>query len=216
MVDEAHATGLYGPRRRGWAEACAVSDRIEIQMGTLGKALGSSGGYICGSRALIELLVNRARPFIFSTAPVPAAAGAAAAAIRLVRSEEGAKRCARLWERVREYANGVNGPSITAVPEPENADTLRCLSAGGQDSAIIPLILGDASKTVEAAARLRSQGVFIPAIRYPTVARGSASLRLTFTASHTTEDINHLVAALRRLDLVPDSEHEIPHSASKE
>src|SRR6266536_4813527 len=84
MVDEAHATGLYGASRRGLAEECGVSEQIEIQMGTLGKALGASGGYICGSRGLIDLLINRARSFIFSTAPIPAASAAAGAGIRLV------------------------------------------------------------------------------------------------------------------------------------
>ena len=90
MVDEAHATGFFGPGRRGLADELGVSDRIEIQMGTLGKALGSAGGYICGPRALTDYLVNRARSFIFSTAPVPAAAAAARAAVQLVQSVEGA------------------------------------------------------------------------------------------------------------------------------
>ncbi len=93
MVDEAHATGLYGAHRRGLAEELGVSDRIEVQMGTLGKALGASGGYICGSRALVDYLINRARTFIFSTAPVPAAAAAAATAgVRFVQSSAGEER----------------------------------------------------------------------------------------------------------------------------
>src|SRR5277367_178003 len=92
MVDEAHATGLYGKNRRGFAEELGVSNQIEIQMGTLGKALGASGCYICGSRSLIDFLVNRARSFIFSTAPVPAAAAAATAAIQFVRSKSGDAR----------------------------------------------------------------------------------------------------------------------------
>ena len=91
MVDEAHATGLYGKNRRGRAEESGVSNQIEIQMGTLGKAVGASGGYICGSRPLIDFLVNRARSFIFSTAPVPAAAAAATAGIRIIQSR-GQKR----------------------------------------------------------------------------------------------------------------------------
>ena len=172
MVDEAHATGLYGTNRRGLAESLGVSDRIEIQMGTLGKALGASGGYICGSRLLVELLVNKARSFIFSTAPVPAAAAAAAAGVRFVQSAAGAERCTQLWDRV------VSAP------------------VAGPRSAILPLMVGDEARAVELAASLRGQGVFIPAIRYPAVARGRARLRLTVTAAHTDADLEELGAAL--------------------
>ena len=105
MVDEAHATGLYGKNGRGLADELGVSGQIEIQMGTLGKALGASGGYICGSRALIDFLVNRARSFIFSTAPVPAAAAAATAGIQFVQSAEGEARRESLWQRVAELLN---------------------------------------------------------------------------------------------------------------
>src|SRR5450432_3509115 len=103
MVDEAHATGIYGKNRRGLAEDLGVSDRIEIQMGTLGKALGASGGYICGSRVLVDFLVNRARSFIFSTAPVPAAAATATAGIQLSQSPEGEERRNQLWTLVRQF-----------------------------------------------------------------------------------------------------------------
>jgi len=104
MVDEAHATGLYGARNRGIAEELGVSDQIEIQMGTLGKALGAAGGYVCGSRPLIDYLINRARPFIFSTAPVPAAVAAAKAGIGLAQSAEGESRRRSLWARVSQLA----------------------------------------------------------------------------------------------------------------
>jgi 8-amino-7-oxononanoate synthase len=179
MVDEAHATGLYGKHRRGLAEELRVSDRIEIQMGTLGKALGASGGYICGSRALIDYLVNRARTFIFSTAPVPAAAAAAAAGVRLVEAEAGAERREALWQRVAQLSSGLDSP----IPKVQ--------------SAIIPIMIGDETKAVEAAMGLRKQGIFLPAIRFPTVARGRARLRLTVTASHTPADIKQLLAVLR-------------------
>src|SRR4029077_5094859 len=108
MVDEAHATGLYGPNRRGLAEALGISDRIEVQMGTLGKALGASGGYICGSRTLIDYLINRSRTFIFSTAPVPAAVAAAAAGVRFVQAGAGAERCDALWQRVAQLSSGLD------------------------------------------------------------------------------------------------------------
>lgn len=174
MVDEAHATGLYGANRRGLAEELGVAGRIEIQMGTLGKALGASGGHICGSQKLIELLINRARSFIFSTAPVPAAAAAAAAGVRLIQSNEGEQLRHALWDRVASF---IGQPS----PFP---------------SAILPVIVGDEMKAVELAAGLRERGFFVPAVRFPTVARGAARLRVTVTAAHATEDINAFKAAL--------------------
>jgi 8-amino-7-oxononanoate synthase len=181
MVDEAHATGLFGERRRGLAEACEVAGRVDIQMGTLGKALGSSGGYICGRRSLIDLLVNRARSLIFSTAPVPAAAAAATAALDILRSDEGEQRRVHLWSLVDQLKNALVG---RRWPVP----VVR--------SAIIPLLVGDENEAVALAARLRERGFFIPAIRYPTVARGAARLRLTVTASHAPEDVRALASAL--------------------
>jgi len=180
MVDEAHATGLYGKNRRGLAEASGVSDQIEIQMGTLGKAVGASGGYICGSRVLIDFLVNRARSFVFSTAPVPAAAAAAATGIRLIQSSEGETRRDRLWTRVEELKLKIkNQPSRIS-------------------GAIVPILIGDAAGAVAASAALRMEGFFIPAIRYPTVARDQARLRVTLTAAHETEEIHLLAAALNK------------------
>jgi 8-amino-7-oxononanoate synthase len=189
MVDEAHATGLYGARRRGLAEELGVSDRIEVQMGTLGKALGASGGYICGSRALVDYLVNRARSFIFSTAPVPAAVAAATAGIRLVQSSAGEERRRTLWQHVSALLSTLGSRPSPLALRPSNGT-----------SAIIPLMIGDEAKAVAAAAGLRDQGIFIPAIRYPTVARGQARLRLTVTAAHTAADIEQLRTALNGLD----------------
>ena len=113
MVDEAHATGLYGKNRRGLAEEFGVSNQIEIQMGTLGKAVGARGGYICGSRPLIDFLVNRARSFIFSTAPVPAAAAAATAGIRLIQSSEGENRCEQLWRNIQQAGDDVRSLKLS-------------------------------------------------------------------------------------------------------
>jgi 8-amino-7-oxononanoate synthase len=181
MVDEAHATGLFGPGRRGLADELSISGGIEIQMGTLGKVLGSAGGFICGPRELTDYLVNRARSFIFSTAPVPAAAAAAAAAVQLIQSAEGATRRDQLWSRVNQLKTGL---------------ALLGWDLSGVNSAIIPLVLGPESVAMDVAAALRQAGIFVPAVRYPTVARGQARLRLTLTASHTAQDVDTLLAAL--------------------
>jgi 8-amino-7-oxononanoate synthase len=181
MVDEAHATGIIGKNGRGLANKLGVGEQIEIQMGTLGKALGSSGGYICGSRMLIDFLINRARSFIFSTAPVPAAAAVAAAAIQFVQSKPGKVRRDLLWLRVKQANSKLKN---------QNSKLL---------SAIIPVILGDESTAVSAAAHLREQGIFIPAIRYPTVARGAARLRVTLTASHSADDVATMSRALEQI-----------------
>jgi len=178
MVDEAHATGIIGENGRGLADELGVSGQIEVQMGTLGKALGASGGYICGSRALIDFLVNRARSFIFSTAPVPAAAAAATAGIKLVQSAEGDGMRKKLFTRIEELNS-----------------KLRIKNSKLQ-SAIVPLILGDENKAVAAATKLREQNIFVPAIRFPTVARGVARLRVTLTAVHSADDVATLVRAL--------------------
>lgn len=183
MVDEAHATGLYGAGLRGLAEQFGVSEGIEIQMGTLGKALGASGGYICGSRVLIDYLINRARSFIFSTAPVPAAAAAATAGFHFLQSEAGKERVATLWNRVTRFTGAIDSPPSLVK------------------SAIIPLLVGAETRALELAALLKDRGIFIPAIRYPTVARGQARLRLTLTAAHATADVDALLAALAELQL---------------
>jgi 8-amino-7-oxononanoate synthase len=187
MVDEAHATGVYGVHRRGLVEAAGVSERIEVQMGTLGKAVGASGGYICGSRMLIDYLINRARSFIFSTAPVPASAAAAAAGVRFIQSSQGKQRCQILWQRVAELESF----HLSGCQRRAEETSLR--------SAIIPILIGDEAKAVVAADALRNRGIFIPAIRYPTVARSAARLRLTLTAAHTSGDIHELVTALQTL-----------------
>jgi len=178
MLDEAHATGLYGANHRGLAEEFGISDRIEIQMGTLGKAMGACGGYICGSRKLIDFVVNQARPFIFSTAPVPAAVAAAAAGIRLVKSPEGESRRTLLWQRVSDLKSRLE------------MQTSNC------PAAIVPLLIGDEAKAIEVAAALLEKDIFIPAVRYPSVARGEARLRLTLSAAHTPVQIEQLTSAL--------------------
>jgi 7-keto-8-aminopelargonate synthetase-like enzyme len=179
MVDEAHGTGLYGERRRGLAEELGLSAQIEIQMGTLGKALGSAGGFICGSRTLIDYLVNRARSFIFSTAPSPAAAAAAVAAIRIVESSEGELLRQTVHARTDEFRKKLDGQVFQSF------------------SAIVPVIIGDETAACDAAQHLRARGLFVPAIRYPTVARGTARLRICINASHSSADIATLAGEVK-------------------
>jgi 8-amino-7-oxononanoate synthase len=202
MVDEAHATGLYGQRRRGLAEQFAVSDRIEVQMGTLGKALGAAGGYVCGSRVLIDYLINRARSFIFSTAPPPAVSAAAAAAIQVVRSHDGEARCQHLWERVGQIAGArepLESPGVSPSPQPSPAGRGGITTENTkqpQASAIMPVVIGGEAKAVEIARALYDAGICVPSIRYPTVPRGQAQLRLTVTAGHTAGEVSQLLAVL--------------------
>jgi 8-amino-7-oxononanoate synthase len=193
LVDEAHATGLYGANRRGLAEEMGIADQIEIQMGTLGKALGAAGGYIAGSRSLVDFLINRARTFIFSTAPLPAAAAAATAGVKIVQINEGEVRRKCLWERTA---------TVNKMPFFTNS---RTRTAASLPSAIVPIHIGNEADAVAAAAALRALGVWIPAIRYPTVARGQARLRLTVTAGHSPADLAQLESALASLQPGPSS-----------
>ena len=176
FLDEAHAVGVRGQGAQGLAGEQGLIDRIEIQMGTLGKALGVSGGYIAGSRMLIDFLINRARSFIFSTAPPPAVAAACRAALRIVQSPEGGSLKVRLWENMQLLASSLE---IPIAP-----------------SAIIPLILGSEERAMAGATLLSDAGFFVPAIRYPTVPRQTARLRITLSAAHEPDQIRELAAAL--------------------
>ena len=172
LLDEAHAFGVLGPEGRGLAAALGLEARLDLQMGTFSKAAGLSGGYVCASRATIDLLVNRARSFIYSTAPSPALAATIRDGLDLVCGTRG--------------------------------DELRAVLAAHRDqfqpdapSAIVPLILGENEAALAASAALQERGFLVPAIRYPTVPRGSARLRVTLSAAHRTEDITALQEALR-------------------
>jgi 8-amino-7-oxononanoate synthase len=176
FLDEAHAVGARGCGAQGMAGELGLAERIEIQMGTLGKALGVSGGYIAGSRTLIDFLINRARSFIFSTAPSPAVAAASRASLRIVQSPEGDALRTRLQENLCLFAGA--------------------LKAELPPSAIMPLILGGEERALSEGSRLQEAGFFVPAIRYPTVPRNTARLRITLSAAHTPDQIRDLTRAM--------------------
>ena len=184
LLDEAHAVGVIGQNGRGLADQLGLTGRIDVQMGTMSKALGVSGGYICGGRRLIDLLINRARSFIYSTAPPPMVAAAAKAAVEFMMSPIGEKRRQTLRENLAHFA-----------------DEMPHLFKGGRKvmSAIVPIILGPAEAAVEASQLLAEKGFFAPAIRYPTVAKDAARLRVTLSAKHSTKQIDALCKLLRNM-----------------
>jgi len=208
MLDEAHVVGVIGPHGRGLAAAENLSDDVDVQMGTMSKALGASGGYICGSHDLIEWLINRARSFIYSTASPPAIAAAASAAIDFLSSQEGEERRLLLWKRIQlmqellqsldvgRWTLGVGRLDAGSKRSTPNAQrsTLKAPT-----SAIFPLLVGDEQAALDLAAALKSEGFLVPAIRYPTVAKASARLRITVTASHEEDQIRALCEAIKRL-----------------
>ncbi len=169
LLDEAHAVLGPAPKAEVLAE-CA-----HVRVGTLSKTLGSVGGFVAASRDLADLIVNRARPYIFTTASTPADSGAALAALRLLRSPEGAALIARLRSHVDRVAGA-------AHPSP-----------------IVPVLCGDETAALTAAARLLDRGLLVPAIRPPTVPPGTARLRVTLSAAHTDEQVDRLLAALASL-----------------
>ncbi len=179
LVDEAHATGLYGATGAGLVAEAGLSERVEIVMGTLSKALGSVGGYIAGSRVLIDWLVNRARSFIYSTALPPGAIAASLAAVELAQGAEGTALRLRLRENIALFR-----------------DQLPPRWASHVTGAIQPLVCGESEVALHLAATLREQGFLIPAIRYPTVPRHAARLRVTLSAAHREKNIRALTEAL--------------------
>ena len=172
IVDDAHATGVLGNRGGGTAEHFALEGKCDIVMGTLGKALGCFGAFVAGSRELRELLINRARPFIFTTALPPAVVASALEALSLLDKEPEWRKA--LWENVDFFKNGLQERGFNTL-----------------DSAtpIIPIIVGEARQAVSISESLFQEGLFIQAIRPPTVPEGSSRLRVTITAAHTKEDL---------------------------
>ncbi len=183
LVDEAHATGMYGDQRgSGLCEAQGVSEQIALQMGTFSKALGGAGAYVAGSKILIDTLINRARGFIYSTAPSPANIAAAFAAVQVVQTDSRLKD--RLWENVRFFETCIQQTGLSAhfnLP---------------LQSPIIPVLVGDSQKTVQLSQRLLEAGYFVQGIRPPTVPPGTARLRIALSAAHTPAQIAGLLKSL--------------------
>ena len=184
LLDEAHAIGVIGPHGRGLAAELGLESQIDLQMGTLSKSLGVSGGYVCGSRSLVDWLINRARSFIFSTAPPPALAAAATAAICFLASAEGEARRQTLWRRIVQLRK--------ILPDGD-------AGFGRAGAAIIPWMIGDEQSALDLARALQGEGFLVPAIRYPTVARGAARLRITLSACHSEAQVASFGATLNRL-----------------
>jgi 8-amino-7-oxononanoate synthase len=187
MLDEAHAVGVVGSNGRGLAAVENVSEEVDVHMGTLSKGLGASGGYICGAHTLIEWLINRARSFIYSTAPPPAIVAAALAALDFLSSPEGERRRRLLWERIRFMRELLLSNELANKAINSN-----------QGSAIFPLIVGDEQAALNLASTMQDDGFLVPAIRYPTVAKGAARLRITVTAAHEEAQIEALCQAIKR------------------
>lgn len=180
LVDDAHGTGVMGPEGRGTLEHFGMEARCSFHMGTLSKALGACGAYVVGPDTLIQYLVNHARSLIYTTAPPPATAAAALAALDVLRSEP--SRRTRLWANARHFQAGLRSLGFT-IPDTH--------------SPIIPVLVGDQQKAATMAERLMELGVYAPAIRPPTVPRETSRIRTTVTSEHTTELLDQVLAAFR-------------------
>ena len=182
VVDDAHGTGVMGETGRGTVEHCGLEGQPIVQMGTLSKALGGLGGFVAGSRDLINYLMNRARPFIYTTALPPALAAAAIAALEVIEAEP--ERRARLWSLRHRLHEGIRQVGF---------DTLD------SQSPIIPLLVGDTDAALALSEALLAHDIYAPAIRPPTIPAGTSRIRMSVTAGHTPEQIDYVLEALRTI-----------------
>jgi glycine C-acetyltransferase len=187
MVDDAHASGVLGRNGRGTIDHFHVHGRVDVQVGTLSKAIGALGGYVCGSRDLIDFLYHRARPFLFSTSHPPSVAATCMAAFEVLEQEP--ERMDRLWENTRfwkkELANlgfNIGGTNTPASETP-----------------ITPIIIGDGRLTMEFSRELFKEGVFGTGIAFPTVPEGKARIRTIMTATHTQDELGQALEVLNRV-----------------
>jgi glycine C-acetyltransferase len=182
MVDDAHASGVFGSHGRGTIDHFGMHGRVDVQVGTLSKALGALGGYVAGSRTLIEFLYHRARPFLFSTSHPPAVAATCLAALDVLESEP--QLIDRLWENTRFFKRGLQALGF---------------DIGTSESPITPVIVGDGALAMTLSDRLFTEGVFAMGIAYPTVARDRARVRTIVTATHTTDELQYALDVFARV-----------------
>ena len=180
-VDDAHGTGVMGAHGRGTAEHFGLEASIPFQMGTLGKAFGSSGAYLAGSSTVIQYLMNTSRSFIFTTAPPPGSAAAATAALRIVQREP--ERRARLWANRERLFRGLTELGFTLPPSV---------------SPIIPILIGNADRALSFAEHLFAEGIYAPAIRPPTVPDATSRIRVTVTSEHSPDQIDQALVSFQR------------------
>jgi glycine C-acetyltransferase len=185
MVDDAHASGVLGRNGRGTVDHFKVHGRVDIQVGTLSKAIGALGGYVCGSRDLIEFLYHRARPFLFSTSHPPSVAATCIAAFEVLESEP--ERIEKLWENTRFWKKelGLLGFDIGGKTTPAS------------ETPITAIIIGDGKLTMEFSRQLFKEGVLGTGITFPTVPEGKARIRTIMTATHTRDELQHALETLK-------------------
>jgi glycine C-acetyltransferase len=184
MVDDAHASGVLGNRGRGTIDHHNCHGRVDIQVGTLSKAVGSLGGYVCGSRDLIEFLYHRARPILFSTSHPPSVAATCQAAFDVLDSETGEKLIKKLWSNTKFFKRRLKKLGF---------------NTGKSETPITPIMVGDAAKAFDFSRELFSEGVLAIAIGYPTVAEGKARLRTIVTATHKRADLERAAEIIERV-----------------
>jgi glycine C-acetyltransferase len=180
MVDDAHASGVFGRNGRGTVDHFGMHGRVDVQVGTLSKAMGALGGYVAGSRALIEFLYHRARPFLFSTSHPPSVAATCLAAIEVLEKEP--QLIERLWENTRFFKAGLQSLGF---------------ETGASESPITPVIVGDGGRAMALSDRLFEQGVFAQGIGFPTVPQGKARVRTIVTATHSREELEFALDAFK-------------------
>ncbi len=184
MVDDAHSSGVLGSRGRGTIDHCGVHGRVDIQVGTLSKAIGSIGGYVCGSKDLIEFLYHRARPFLFSTSHPPSVTATCQAAFELLDSEAGEKLIKKLWANTKFFKRKLKKLGF---------------KTGDSETPITPIMVGDAGKAFEFSRELFTEGVLAMAIGFPTVPEGKARLRTIVTATHKRADLERAAEIIGRV-----------------